>query len=98
MNAELFSDWFHHHFVLAVKKHLTDRGLSAKALLLLDNTPAHPEATTLMSNDKSITAMFLPPNTTALIQSRSAGGNEEKIQKSYFKKIVAWRQGGKVNL
>ena len=64
VNTEIFSDWFHHHFVPAVKKHLTDRGLTVKALLLLDNAPAHPEAITLMSNDKSITAMFLPPNTT----------------------------------
>ena len=72
-NAKIFSDWFHHHFLPAVKKHLTDRGLSVKALLLLDNAPAHPEATTLMSSDKSITAMFLPPNTTALIQPMDRG-------------------------
>ena len=73
VNAKIFSDWFHHHFLPAVKKHLTDRGLSVKALLLLDNAPAHPEATTLMSSDKSITAMFLPPNTTALIQPMDRG-------------------------
>ena len=42
-------------------------------LLLLDNVPAHPEAGSLASDDGCIKAMFLPPNTTALIQLMDQG-------------------------
>ena len=98
VNAEIFSDWFHHHFVPAVKKHLTDRGLSVKALLLLDNAPAHPEATTLMSSDKSITAMFLPLNTTALIQPMDQGVLEamkRRYRKAILRKLLLEDQDGR---
>jgi len=61
------------HFIPGVKKHLTDQSLPFKALLLLDNAPAHPEAESLMSDDSSIKALFLPPNTTALIQPMDKG-------------------------
>ena len=37
----------------------------AKVLFLLDSAPAHPDESVLQSSDKSIEAMFLPPNTTA---------------------------------
>ncbi|GBM12842.1 hypothetical protein AVEN_114934-1 [Araneus ventricosus] len=36
-------------------------------LLLLNNCPGHPSAE-LCTDDDEISAMFLPPNTTALIQ------------------------------
>lgn len=36
--------------------------LEAKALLILDNTPEHPEV--LCLNDKKIVVIFLPPNIT----------------------------------
>ncbi len=36
--------------------------------MLLDNAPGHPSEEELTTNDKCITAMFLPPNCTALIQ------------------------------
>ena len=58
-------DWFNCHFVPSVKKHLIQRGLTPKALLLLNNAPAHPDCTVLVSHDRAIKAMFLRPNTTA---------------------------------
>ena len=95
---EIFSNWFHHHFVPAVKKHLTDKGLSVKALLQLDNTPAHPDATTLMSNDKSIRAVFLPPNSTALIQPMDQGVLEamkRRYRKAILRKLLLEDQDGR---
>lgn len=38
----IFLDWFHKEFVPSVKMHMTEKGLPIKALLLLDNAPAHP--------------------------------------------------------
>ena len=62
----IFSEWFHKHFVPAVTKYVKERGLTIKALLLLDNAPSHPDLSSLVSQDGNIKALFLPPNTTAL--------------------------------
>ncbi|XP_025405713.1 jerky protein homolog-like [Sipha flava] len=64
----LFLDWFQKQFVPVVCEHLLNVNLPPKALLLLDNCPGHPSAEELRSDDGNIFAMFLPPNTTALIQ------------------------------
>jgi hypothetical protein len=42
-------------------------------VLLLDHCPAHPSADVLKSKDGKIKAMFLPTNTTALIQPMDQG-------------------------
>ncbi|GBN64152.1 hypothetical protein AVEN_175034-1 [Araneus ventricosus] len=45
-----------------------DVSLGGADLLLLNNCPGHPSAEELCTDDGEISAMFLPPNTTALIQ------------------------------
>uniref|UniRef100_A0A8C3ITD9 HTH psq-type domain-containing protein n=1 Tax=Chrysemys picta bellii TaxID=8478 RepID=A0A8C3ITD9_CHRPI len=50
MTRHIFDDWFHNSFVSVVRKHLRSKKLEAKALLLLDNCPAHPPAESLVSN------------------------------------------------
>ena len=67
MDTEIFTHWYHNEFVPAVKRHLKEKSL------LLDNAPAHPEESVLTSSDKTIKTMFLPPNTTALIQPMDQG-------------------------
>ena len=66
MNGDIFKEWYHKVFV-------TDgKGLQTKkALLLLDNAPSHPDSSSLTNG--SIVAMFLPPNTTPLIQPMDQG-------------------------
>ena len=89
VTSEIFSDWFHGEFVPSVKKHLSEIGLTVKALLLLDNAPSHPDETVLQSSDKCIKAMFLPPNTTALIQPMDQGVLESlkrRCRKSLLRK------------
>ena len=49
MDRHLFNKWFEEDFVPQVKKYLIKRGLLPKAILFLDNTPAHPDATTLIN-------------------------------------------------
>ena len=44
-----------------------------KAILLLDNALAHPHAHKLLSKDGRIRAVFLPPNTSALVQPMDQG-------------------------
>lgn len=64
----LFLDWFQKQFVSVVREHILNVNLPPKALLLLNNCPGHSSAEELRSDDGNIFAMFLPPNTTALIQ------------------------------
>ena len=73
MNSSIFSDWFINIFVPSVKKYLHDKNLPVKAILLLDNAPSHPSTDVLQSSDKSVTAMYLPANTTSLIQPMDQG-------------------------
>ena len=73
INSEIFTDWLHGKVVPAVKKHLSQISLTVKALLLLDNAQSHPNETALQSSDKCIKVIFLPPNTTALIQPMDQG-------------------------
>ena len=59
-------------FVPAVKRHQCLQNIrSPKALLLIDNCSAHPDE--LSSRDGSVKCMFLPPNTTSLIQPMDQG-------------------------
>ena len=46
---------------------------NVKALLILDNAPAHPSESVLVSDDGHIRVMFLPPNMTSVIQLMDQG-------------------------
>ncbi|XP_062854201.1 tigger transposable element-derived protein 7-like [Trichomycterus rosablanca] len=73
----IFEDWFFNHFIPEVRSfqehvlHLHPEDV--KAILLLDNAPAHPHANKLVSADGKIRAVFLPPNTKSLIQPMDQG-------------------------
>ena len=68
MNTDIFLEWFQDSFVPYVRKELTSLGLENKAVLVLDNCPADPDAEYLVSDDGKIIALYLPPNVTSLIQ------------------------------
>ena len=48
-----------------MKRHLKKKDLDPKALLLIDNCPAHPSVDQLSTSHGKITALFLPKNTTS---------------------------------
>jgi hypothetical protein len=73
MTCDIFASWFENEFVPSVKCHMHSKKLEEKALSLLDQCPAHPSADVLKSKDEKIKAMFLPKNTTALIQPMDQG-------------------------
>lgn len=62
----IFHDWFINSFALEVKEFLIKKNLAFKVLLLLDNVGSHD--VTLQTLDPNIEVMFLPPNTTSLLQ------------------------------
>ena len=73
MTSSLFQDWFNSAFVPSVRCHLRERLREEKALLLLDNCRAHPPANMLRSADGKFCVMFMPPNTTSIIQPLDQG-------------------------
>ncbi|XP_060846462.1 tigger transposable element-derived protein 7-like [Rhopalosiphum padi] len=75
--SDITIDWFHKKAVPEIRKYQTEilkiPDNKVKALVLLDNCPAHPQVEQLTSDDKKITCMFLPANTTSLIQPMDQG-------------------------
>ena len=59
----------------------------SKAVLVLDNCSAHPEASELVSADGKIFAHFLPANVTSLIQPMDQGVLQA-IKMRYRKKLL----------
>lgn len=71
MTCEVFKAWYHGDFIPSVKNYLKKNCLPQKALLLLDNAPGHPtdvDELKVETKDGFIEVMYLPANTTALIQ------------------------------
>ena len=73
MTQVLFKDWFFEHFVPSVRFYATAKGLEPKALLLLDQCPAHPRQEYLQTRDGKIKAHYLPKNTTSQLQPMDQG-------------------------
>ena len=87
MDTGLFLQWFHYHFVPYVRMKLKALGQECKAVLVLDNCSAHPDASELVSDDGKIIAKFLPANVTSLIQPMDQGVIET-VKRSYKKKLL----------
>ncbi|XP_026474799.1 tigger transposable element-derived protein 1-like [Ctenocephalides felis] len=67
----LFEEWFTKHFITEVKQYCSNNNLAYKALLILDNAPGHPVR--IADIDPQIKVVFLPPNTTSLLQPMDQG-------------------------
>ena len=87
MDTKLFEQWFHDRFVPHVKKYCEENKISFKILLLLDNAPAHPSTETLQSRDGNVKVMFLPPNTTSILQPMDQG-ILEAMKRRYKKSLL----------
>ena len=74
MKSEIFHAWFHNSFI-------------PTAVLVLDNCPAHPNEEDLISDDGNITALYLPPNVTSLIQTM-VQGVLVALKRRYKKKLL----------
>ena len=60
VDSEIFADWFYKEIVPAVKD-MSEKSLPVKALLLLDNAPAHPDESVLLSSAKVSKQCFYHP-------------------------------------
>ncbi|XP_042768073.1 tigger transposable element-derived protein 1-like [Panthera leo] len=66
----LFVEWVNEAFGPAVKKYLLEKNLPLRALLVMDDAPAHPPGfeDDLLEEFEFIKVKFLPPNTTPVLQ------------------------------
>jgi hypothetical protein len=69
MTGYLFKDWFFNCFILEVEAYIKDINPDFKVLLLVDNAPGHPKDL----HHPNVKVIFLPPNTTSLIQPLDQG-------------------------
>lgn len=70
VTSTLFEDWFYNCFVVEVRKYLERKNVAFKVLLLVDNAPGHPQT---LAKEPNVEVMFLPPNTTSLLQPMDQG-------------------------
>jgi len=88
MNSSLFSEWYHNRFVPSVQRYCRSSGIEEKALLLLDNAPSHPSISSLQSDDGKIKVLFLPANTTSVIQPMDQGVLDP-LKQRYKRKLLS---------
>ncbi|XP_063875817.1 tigger transposable element-derived protein 1-like [Scylla paramamosain] len=71
MTQALFEDWFLNCFIPQVREYCLENTIPFKILLVLDNAPGHPSH--LPDLHPNMKVVFLPPNTTPLIQPMDQG-------------------------
>ena len=91
MNITIFDDWFNNEFIPVVRKYLRSIGLEEKAVLVLDNALAHvkfhKEGRVRQGKDYTIWCVFLPTNTTSVIQPVDQGVLDT-VKRYYRKKLM----------
>ncbi|GFW18749.1 tigger transposable element-derived protein 1 [Trichonephila clavipes] len=68
MTTAIFTEWFNNCFVPEVEAYMKEKSLDFKVLLIVDNAASHPEL-----EHPNVQLVFLPPNTTSLIQPLDQG-------------------------
>ena len=66
MFTDNFNDWYDNILCVEVESHFRKNNLPFRAVLLLDNVSTHGKH--LVGRHPNIEVIFLPPNTTSLIQ------------------------------
>ena len=80
MTSVSMEDWYRNFFLTHTEKYCRLNNIDFKILLIIDNAPSHPDLSEICPNVKVI---FLPPNTTSLLQPMDMG--VISIAKTHFK-------------
>ncbi|CAG9806890.1 unnamed protein product [Chironomus riparius] len=73
MTSVIFTNWVKTCLVKELKNYSLKKGMPFKFLILIDNAPGHANIEILNQISDGIKFMFLPPNTTSLIQPMDQG-------------------------
>ncbi|GFW61057.1 tigger transposable element-derived protein 1 [Trichonephila clavipes] len=89
MTTAIFIEWFNNCFVPEVEAYMKEKSLDFKVLLVVDNAASH-----LQLEHPNVQLVFLPPNTTSLIQPLDQG--IIATFKKYYNEIInlAHESGG----
>ncbi|GFV49546.1 tigger transposable element-derived protein 1 [Trichonephila clavipes] len=68
MTTAIFTEWFNNCFVPEVEAYMKKKSLDFKVLLIVGNAASHPQL-----EHPNVQLVFLPPNTTSLIQPLDQG-------------------------
>lgn len=71
MTSTIFLEWFNEKFSNEVESYCRENNIPFNILLIIDNAPSHPYS--IVNSHPNIKVVFLPPNTTALIQPMDQG-------------------------
>lgn len=87
VNKEIFNEWYENHFKPSVRRYQMGHGTFGKVILLLDNSQSFELNPLEIQHDENFEIIFLPPNTTALLQPMDQG-IAAKLKKAYFHKML----------
>ena len=86
LTGDIFQSYVKDQLETELREYCLHHGLPFKILMRLDNAPAHPQAVLDLHED--INFMYLPPNTTSLLQPMDQG--VIRMFKTHFLQ-KAWR-------
>ncbi|CAH2276179.1 tigger transposable element-derived 1-like [Pelobates cultripes] len=73
ITRDISTQWFTDHFCPSVQRYCWRKGLEEKALLIMDNAASHLTNLAELPTCIAVEILFLPPNTTLLIQPMDQG-------------------------
>ena len=99
MTKKIFTDWFTTYFAPIVEKNNKEKNLDNKAILILDNATSH--SANLKDIYPHIDVIYLPPNTTSILQPMDQGviaTFKSNFLRKTLKRVVQYTSGGEGNV
>ncbi|GFY35054.1 tigger transposable element-derived protein 1 [Trichonephila clavipes] len=83
MTTAIFTEWFNNCFVPEVEAYMKEKSLDFKVLLIVDNAASHPQL-----EHPNVQLVFLPPNTTSLLDQGIIATFKKYYIKTTYKFIL----------